>query len=115
MSSSTDLINVQNFIDGEFRDAVSGEWLDNYEPATGKVFSKVCSSDSADVDLAYAAAKAAYPAWKKTTLEQRSKYLYRIAEVLTSRLVRIFNKFTFYGLTFAPFSVLCILTHSLTY
>lgn len=88
MSTANDLIHIQNFVNGQFKDADSGEWLDNYEPATGKVFSKVASSDASDVETAYLAAKAAFPAWKKTPAEQRSKILHRIAEVLTSRLVR---------------------------
>lgn len=88
MSTTNDLIHIQNFVNGQFKDADSGEWLDNYEPATGKVFSKVASSDASDVETAYLAAKAAFPAWKKTPAEARSKILHRIAEVLTSRLVR---------------------------
>ena len=88
MSVGEEYIYVKNFVGGEYVDAVSGEWLDNVEPATGIVFSKVCSSDSADVDLAFTAASNALPLWKKTTVEQRSKYLYRIAELLSERLVR---------------------------
>jgi len=88
MSAHHDLLYIQNFIDGQFVDAVSGEWLDNYEPATGSVYSKVASSDAQDVELAYQAAHNAFPAWRKTTTEQRSKYLYRIAELLSERLVR---------------------------
>ena len=88
MSSHSDLIYIKNFIDGQYVDAVSGEWLDNYEPATGAVYSKVASSDAKDVELAYEAAHKAFPAWRKTTVEQRSKYLYRVAELLTERLVR---------------------------
>ena len=87
MSTSNDLLKIKNYINGEFVDAVSGEWLDNYEPGTGKVFSKVTSSDAADIENAYQAAKAAFPGWKKTTVEQRSKYLYKIADVLETRLV----------------------------
>ena len=87
-ASGTELLLIKNFINGSFVDAVSGEWLDNYEPATGAVYSKVASSDAQDVELAYKAAKAAFPTWKKTTVEQRSKYLYRIAELLSERLVR---------------------------
>lgn len=88
MSATSEFIRIQNFINGQFKDAESGEWLDNHEPATGKVYSSVASSDAADVETAYQAAKAAFPGWKKTPAEQRSKYLNRIAEVLTSRLVR---------------------------
>lgn len=86
--ASSELPLIKNYINGEFLDAVNGAWLDNYEPATGKVYSKVCSSDEKDVDLAYAAAKAAFPLWKKTPVEQRSKFLNKIADLIEARLVR---------------------------
>jgi len=87
MSVENETIYVKNFVDGEYVAAESGEWLDNVEPATGLVFSKVCSSDASDVQKAYLAASAAFPSWRKTTTEERSKYLYRIADILSSRLV----------------------------
>ena len=50
---------IQNFIDGQFVEPVSGRYLDNIEPATGKPYSRVADSDSPDVDLAAGAAEKA--------------------------------------------------------
>lgn len=77
---------IQNFINGEFVDALDGTWLDNYCPATGAVFAHIANSKAADVDRAVSAAAAAFPAWSKTPTEQRSKLLYRVADILESRL-----------------------------
>ena len=82
------LLRVQNFIGGQFRDAVKGKTLDNYEPATGRVYSTVPDSDEEDVELAYVAARDAFPAWSKMTREQRSKLLNKVADLVESRLVR---------------------------
>lgn len=35
---------IQNFIDGKFQDPVGGNWIPNYEPATGKVYGKLPDS-----------------------------------------------------------------------
>ena len=61
------MFNIQNYIDGKFQDAVSGKWIDNYEPATGKVYSQVPDSDETDLQQAYLAAKKAFASWSKLT------------------------------------------------
>ena len=54
---------LQNLIGGELRGAINGEWLDNIEPATGKVYSQIPRSTTADVALAVEAAEKAFPTW----------------------------------------------------
>ncbi len=58
---------IQNFINGEFVEPISGRYLDNVEPATGKPYSQVADSDAHDVDLAVAAAEKAFRDWSKKT------------------------------------------------
>ena len=53
----TELTPINNFINGEFVEPISGRYLDNVEPATGKPYSQVADSDAHDVDLAVAAAE----------------------------------------------------------
>ena len=73
---------IQNFIDGQYLDAQELGWLDNYNPATGKVYSMIADSNEADIELAYAAAKAAQKDWENTSSENRFKILNRIAELI---------------------------------
>jgi len=61
----TESIHIQNFIDGQFVEPVSGKYLDNIEPATGKPYSQVADSDTRDVDLAVAAAEEAFADWSR--------------------------------------------------
>ena len=70
---------IQNFINGEFVEPISGRYLDNVEPATGKPYSQVADSDAHDVDLAVAAAEKAFSDWSKKTAAERSDFLLRIA------------------------------------
>ncbi|MFM2307120.1 MAG: hypothetical protein RLZZ367_1789, partial [Bacteroidota bacterium] len=70
---------LSNYINGELVAPVSGAYLDNYEPATGSVWNLIPDSDERDVQLAYAAAKAAFSQWSNTPLEERMMLLLKIA------------------------------------
>jgi aminomuconate-semialdehyde/2-hydroxymuconate-6-semialdehyde dehydrogenase len=61
-------------------------YIDNYDPATGKIYAQIPNSSSKDVELAYAAAKAAFPAWSTKSTDERSKILYRIATRIEEKL-----------------------------
>ncbi|MGC2353102.1 MAG: aldehyde dehydrogenase [Candidatus Udaeobacter sp.] len=76
------LLAIRNFIDGEFVEPVSGRYLDNIDPATGKPYSQVPDSDARDVDLAVAAAEKAFTEWSKKTAGERSSFLLRIADLI---------------------------------
>lgn len=78
----TDLLN---YIDGRLQPATNGAWLDNYEPATGQVYSRLPDSGAADVEAAVAAAQAAFPAWSQLPAARRSAYLDRIAGLMEER------------------------------
>src|SRR4051812_31461101 len=82
-------LTISNFIDGQFLEPVSGKYLDNIEPATGKTYSKVPDSDASDVELAVAAAEKAFPAWSKTPAGDRSRVLLRIADLIDRDLEKL--------------------------
>lgn len=77
---------IQNYIDGVLVAPISNQYLDNYEPSTGEVYSYIPDSDKEDVDVAVKAAKEAFPAWSKTSKDERSAILYRISELIEERL-----------------------------
>ena len=77
---------LQNFINGEYCDPIKGQYIDNYEPATGKVYSLIPNSDSDDVQLAVDAAEKAFPIWSKMSIEERSKILVKLSEGIEARM-----------------------------
>ena len=81
-------MNIQNYINGEFVAPMLGGTLDNFNPSSGEVYGQIPNSTSEDVDLAYKAAKDAFPNWSKTSLEERSRILMKISELLESNLAR---------------------------
>lgn len=76
---------IYNFIGGQMLPPASGEYFDNYNPATGKVYSLIPDSDARDVQRAVEAAQAAFPAWSVTPAEERSSILMRLADLVEAR------------------------------
>jgi hypothetical protein len=85
----TESIHIQNFIDGQFVEPIGGRYLDNIEPATGKLYSQVADSDAYDVDRAVAAAEKAFRDWSKKPAAERSKILLRVADLIERDLEKL--------------------------
>ena len=76
------MFKLQNYLNGELVAPNSNEYLDNFNPSTGKVYSLIPDSDASDVKGAVKAAKAAYPAWSVTPKEKRSAIMLKIVELI---------------------------------
>lgn len=77
---------ISNYINGELKSPVSGQYLDNINPATGKVYSLIPDSTSEDVEAAYKAAQAAFPSWSTTPANERARILQRLADLILQNL-----------------------------
>lgn len=73
---------IVNYIGGDMVEPVSGKYLDNFEPATGEVYSLIADSDERDVQRAVDAAKTAFPAWSATSPEARHDILMRMVGLI---------------------------------
>lgn len=73
------------FIDGKFQQPDSNQWLDNFEPATGNVYSQVAAGNATDVEKAVSAASKAFPAWSDLPVNERAAYLEAIADGIKAR------------------------------
>ena len=76
------MLQLKNYINGELITPVSGAYFDNFEPATGKVYSQIPDSDSNDVELAYKAAADVFEAWSNTTIEYRFELLLKLVRLI---------------------------------
>jgi aminomuconate-semialdehyde/2-hydroxymuconate-6-semialdehyde dehydrogenase len=81
-------MNIQNYINGNFHNPINNEWIDNYNPSNGEIYSQIPNSSKEDVENAYIAAKSAFPSWSQTTLEERSRILIKISELLEANIQR---------------------------
>jgi len=75
----------KNYINGELVLPASNQYIENYNPALGEIYSLAPDSDERDVARAVAAAEKAFPEWSITPAEQRSKLLIRIADLIDER------------------------------
>jgi len=71
---------LQNFINGTYVPPKNGQYIDNYEPATGQVYALIPDSDEEDVLAAVEAAEKAFPIWSNMSIEERSNILVRLSE-----------------------------------
>lgn len=81
--------NIKNYIDGKMRPPVGEDYIENFNPAKGEVYSLIPDSDVADVDLAVSAAKRAFKTWSKTPKQERSAILMRISDLIHENLDRL--------------------------
>ena len=78
--------HIENYIGGELTAAVSGEYLENFDPSTGRVYSHLPDSDLRDVELAVKAARSAFPDWSSASAESRHDVLMRVSRLIEENL-----------------------------
>ena len=77
------------YIGGTWTPSDGTETIDVIDSVTEEVMATIPAGTAADVDRAVAAAKAAFPAWSATPVEERAKYLSRIGDALGARMDEI--------------------------
>ena len=73
---------ILNYINGELVEPANGNYLDNYNPSNGQVYSLIPDSEKSDIDNAVSAAKEAFKTWSKTPKQERSDLLMRLADAI---------------------------------
>jgi betaine-aldehyde dehydrogenase len=76
---------TQLYVGGTWIDSASGRTIDVVNPATEEVIARVAAGSPADVDLAVAAAKDAFPSWSALAPKERADFLQAAAAALTAR------------------------------
>lgn len=74
----------QVYINGNFRDTASGQYIEVSNPATGERFARVPACTAAEVQAAVEAARAAQPAWAARPAIERGTLLKQLAARLRS-------------------------------
>src|SRR5580700_5271428 len=73
----------QLLIGGKWVPAKSGKTFETVNPANEEVLALVAEGDKADIDDAVKAARAAFEGkWSSITPHQRSRYLYKLADLI---------------------------------
>ena len=77
---------IANYINGKLIGPNSNSYIDNYNPATGQVYSLIPDSNEEDVKMAIESAKNAFPSWSKLKNSERSQWLEKIANEIHNQL-----------------------------
>lgn len=84
--SPLDPTRILNFVNGEYAEPLSDQWIDQVDPARGVVVGCVADSNRQDIDAAVASAQAAFGPWSETAVEERAAIMNRIADGIDARL-----------------------------
>ena len=77
---------IANYINGKFETPHSAQYLDDENPATTEVFTKIPLSDEGDLNSAIEAAEKAFPKWSTLPTKERANYLVKIAHLINENL-----------------------------
>jgi len=79
------------FINGQWQAPAAGQYFDTFDPSTGEKLASVAQGNSADIDAAVQAARAASARWRALTPHARARYLYALARLVQkhSRLLAV--------------------------
>ena len=81
----TTVVPLHHWAGGAQVEGTSGRVADVTNPATGEVTATVPLASAAEAAAVIAAAKAAFPAWRDTSLARRTRVLFRFRELLDAR------------------------------
>ena len=79
-------MKIKNYINGQFVTPILSNYIDNYNPAIGEVYGQIPNSTKEDVEKAVEAAVEAFPKWSNTSLEERSRILSKVANLIIEKL-----------------------------
>ena len=85
----SDVVELSNYINGEWRPAICEHWIEDYSPANGSLIAQIPCSSIEDVDDAVLAATAASADWADQTIAERADWLEKIADALESRVEEV--------------------------
>ena len=83
---SDDVPTVPLLIDGEFVTSRTSQWRDIVDPATQQVLARVPMATAEEVAAAVAAAKAAFPAWRKSAIGTRARIFLKYQQLIRDHM-----------------------------
>ena len=73
---------IGHFIGGKLVAGTTGKFADVFNPASGEITARVSLADAREVDIAVAAANAAWPAWAATPPLRRARVMFKLQALL---------------------------------
>lgn len=77
---------IKNYINGRYAAPIKGQYLENYEPATGEAYSLVPNSTAEDLNQAVEAANGVFNKWSLMPVDERSRILHKLADLIDDNM-----------------------------
>src|SRR6058998_1722243 len=74
--------DLQNYVGGAWRTPQATEWIEDTNPATGRVIARVPLSTKEDVDVAVQEALRAWDLWRETPPLDRARYFFTLRDLM---------------------------------
>lgn len=95
-------VDTKYFLDNQFVDSKTTEWIDLYDPATNNLVTRVPQSTEEELKAAVDSAAKAFPGWKATSLLARQQVMFRFVALIRENWDRLAASITLeQGKTFA--------------
>lgn len=97
-----DIVNTPNFLDNEFVQSKSSQWIDLPDPATNNLVTRVPQSTDEELRAAVASAEKAFKTWKHTSIMARQQIMFKLTHLVRENMDRLAASITLeQGKTFA--------------
>src|SRR5437016_7957389 len=77
--------DLKNYVGGGWRAAEATEWLEDTNPATGRIIARVPLSTKDDVDAAVQKALRGWDAWRRTPPSDRARHFFALRDLMEQR------------------------------
>jgi malonate-semialdehyde dehydrogenase (acetylating)/methylmalonate-semialdehyde dehydrogenase len=85
---------TSNYVDGEFIESKTDNWMDLHDPATQTVLTKVPHTTMSEFDAAVASSQAAFPGWRETSILGRQAIMLKLQHLVRHHMDDIANSIT---------------------
>ena len=79
---------VKLFINGKKVESQTDKFINNYNPATNEVVSRVPCATPSEMNAAFEAAQAAFPDWKAKSILSRQQIMFQFRDLIKKHWVR---------------------------
>lgn len=81
--------NITNFLNNEFVDSATSQWIDLKDPATNRLVTRVPQSTSEEMKAAVDSAEKAFQSWKRTSIMSRQQVIFRLTALIRENMDRL--------------------------
>lgn len=77
------------FIDNEFVESETNDWLDLHNPATNEVITRVPKCTQAEMQRAVASCERAFEQWSTTTILTRQQHMFKLQQLIRENIKKL--------------------------